>query len=180
MLPLSTDDDGEDAPQPPFMFLRSLKSSNSNYYEPVPGWPRRRWRILRAQPIELPTLRDRSHSPWRARRRRIIRQLLMAILLVAFTLLVLIHQFFRAHGYRKEDAVETFRRLFRPSTLVFDQRELRRVWEWEILSGHYPSRRTGACFCALTALLLYFKPQLSQSQSRSGFVFSQSIFHGNI
>ncbi len=180
MLPLSTDDDGEDAPQPPFMFLRSLKSSNSKLLRTRTRLAATTLAHLRAQPIELPTLRDRSHSPWRARRRRIIRQLLMAILLVAFTLLVLIHQFFRAHGYRKEDAVETFRRLFRPSTLVFDQRELRRVWEWEILSGHYPSRRTGACFCALTALLLYFKPQLSQSQSRSGFVFSQSIFHGNI
>ena len=28
-----------------------------------------------------------------------------------------------------------------PSTLVFEREDLKRIWEWEIASGHYPSNR---------------------------------------
>jgi WD repeat and SOF domain-containing protein 1 len=31
-----------------------------------------------------------------------------------------------------------------PPTLVFEREDLRKVWEWEIASGHYPSRRKSA------------------------------------
>jgi DDB1- and CUL4-associated factor 13 len=30
-----------------------------------------------------------------------------------------------------------------PSTLVFRREDLQRIWNWEISSGHYPSRRSG-------------------------------------
>jgi DDB1- and CUL4-associated factor 13 len=29
----------------------------------------------------------------------------------------------------------------RPSTLVYEKEDLRRIWKWELASGHYPSRR---------------------------------------
>ena len=30
------------------------------------------------------------------------------------------------------------------STLVFQREDLRKIWEWEIASGHYPSSRKSA------------------------------------
>ena len=30
-------------------------------------------------------------------------------------------------------------------TVVFRREDLRRVWEWEVAAGHYPSRREGEC-----------------------------------
>ena len=32
------------------------------------------------------------------------------------------------------------------STLVFQREDLRKIWEWEILSGHYPSSRKSAFY----------------------------------
>ena len=149
MLSLSTDDDGKGIlSRRPAKIFKAFDSSSSayddRYYEPLPTTPpRRRWRLLRSQSISLPTIRARGRSPWQTRRR--IRQLVVTIAVVALLLIVLVDQFLRAHGYRGQDAKETIKRLFRPSTCVFDQRELRRVWEWEILSGHYPTRRKSAC-----------------------------------
>lgn len=37
-----------------------------------------------------------------------------------------------------------------PSTLVFAREDLRRVWEWEIASGHYPSSRKSAFFPSIS------------------------------
>ena len=31
-----------------------------------------------------------------------------------------------------------------PSTLVYRREDIQRIWEWEIASGHYPSRRSSA------------------------------------
>lgn len=147
MLSLSTDDDGKGVlSRRPSKIFKAFSSSNDRY-EPLPNWPRRRWRLLRSHSIDLPTIRNRSRSPWQTRRR--IRQLLVAIVVVSLLLVALIHQFLRVHGYRGQDAKETIKRLFRPSTRVFDQRELRRVWEWEILSGHYPTRRKSACLMVI-------------------------------
>jgi WD repeat and SOF domain-containing protein 1 len=36
-----------------------------------------------------------------------------------------------------------------PSTLVFRRKELQKIWEWEIESGHYPSHASSACFFSL-------------------------------
>lgn len=38
-----------------------------------------------------------------------------------------------------------FGALLGPPTLVVDVRDLRRVWEWEIAAGHYPSARKRRC-----------------------------------
>lgn len=34
-------------------------------------------------------------------------------------------------------------RVFRPASLVYETRDLRRIWEWEIAAGHYATIREG-------------------------------------
>lgn len=47
-------------------------------------------------------------------------------------------------GFRKTSRGKTWTPPFvDPDTLVLTREEVGRIWEWEILSGHYPSVRKG-------------------------------------
>lgn len=49
-----------------------------------------------------------------------------------------------------------------PSTLVFGRKDLQRVWEWEILSGHYPSsRKSTSVSPPLYVVSLHSSPMIS-------------------
>lgn len=63
-----------------------------------------------------------------------------AILLFGFLLLVFIaFALTKRFGSRSKKWPRPF--IGDPPTLVFKHEDLRRIWKWEIASGHYPSRR---------------------------------------
>ncbi len=36
-----------------------------------------------------------------------------------------------------------------PPTLVFRREDIQRIWQWEVASGHYPSRHSSKCFISM-------------------------------
>lgn len=129
-------DEYRDEQLPPFNFLWSFNSS----YELVPGQQTRRWRPQARQRKKA----TRSYSPRRSR------SIATIIALVCLTLVLVLGHFARASKYRLDLAMASFRRVAQLSTLAFDGDELRRIWEWEILSGHYPTKKHSEHFqCAL-------------------------------
>ncbi|KAJ7628538.1 glycosyltransferase family 32 protein [Roridomyces roridus] len=93
--------------------------NNSPWFSPVfvaiPGVSTRRLRVL------VPSLR--------LRRQRGPLLVCFACLAIVFTVILVS----RRVGRRGEQPSEE------PSTLVFHQEDLQRIWNWEIASGHYPS-----------------------------------------
>lgn len=59
----------------------------------------------------------------------------------------------------------------RPNTVVFEKEELRKIWEWEVWSGHYPSTRPSECLHVLydcvTALAEHVATSCSPSRDRA-------------
>ncbi|QRV78394.1 Glycosyltransferase sugar-binding region containing DXD motif [Ceratobasidium sp. AG-Ba] len=60
----------------------------------------------------------------------------------------------------------------RPSTLVFEQSELKKIWEWEIASGHYPSTRSIPSVIELT------KPPQNPSVPAARWINNELKAHG--
>ncbi|KAG6841917.1 hypothetical protein C0991_005097 [Blastosporella zonata] len=98
---------------------------------PIPGVQTRRLRIF------FPNFR-RLHSSSVA---HFGRRAGSAVLLFAFILFVFIaFAFTKRFGTRAKKWPRPF--IGDPSTLVFEREDLQRIWQWEIASGHYPSRRS--------------------------------------
>ena len=89
---------------------------------PVPGVPARRLRI------PLPNL---AVLRWRLRRKRAPFFVAVAVVLVLLFLLLI--RVRRVRPWSQPSLGDPH------SSLVFHRRELRRIWSWEITSGHYPS-----------------------------------------
>ena len=108
------------------LFSRSCSSesllNSNNYASPQKGHSRQRRYIRFCLPIPP---RLYGHSP--------LRFILSILLLVAFGLFLA--------GFRKSrDGRNTWSPPFvDPNTLILSSEELAMIWEWEILSGHYPS-----------------------------------------
>ncbi|KAJ7757010.1 glycosyltransferase family 32 protein [Mycena metata] len=101
-----------------------LSSTNPGWFQPVlvpiPGVRSRRLRIL------FPSLR--------LRRQRGPLLLCFACLAVVVTIILVSRGIGRPHW--DQDSSEE------PPTLVFRREDLQRIWNWEIASGHYPSRQS--------------------------------------
>lgn len=96
---------------------------------PIPGVRTRRLRLFvpnptRMQPLGLSRI-GRRRGP-----------LVVGLLLVAS--LCVFFSFARKFGPEEKQWTPPFGE---SSTLIFGREDLQRVWEWEIASGHYPSKR---------------------------------------
>lgn len=92
-----------------------------------------RWAVLYAAPVGV-----YKASVTRFGRRRGPAMLVACVLVLVLTALAF-------HG-RFVSAKRSWPLLGATSTVVFEREQLRKIWEWEILSGHYPSTRASECF----------------------------------
>lgn len=97
---------------------------------PIPGVRTRRLRIIAPNPARL-----HQFSVTRFGRRRGPLVLFVGVVVAVFTVFALHKRF--ATQEKKWPALSTGE----PSTLVYQPEDLRRIWEWEIAAGHYPSSR---------------------------------------
>jgi len=95
----------------------------------IPGLQNRRLRVLVPNPNRLHQL---SVSRFGRKRGRLL--LCFAFLIMIFTTFALAKRF----GTEEKKWPAPFTD---PPTLVFKREDLQRIWQWEISSGHYPSRR---------------------------------------
>lgn len=97
----------------------------------VPGLHNRRLRVIMLNPLRMHHL-----SVTRFGRKRGSLLLFFAFLAVMFTTFALAKRF----GTHEKKWPGPF--TGDPPTLVFKREDLQRIWQWEIASGHYPSRRS--------------------------------------
>jgi len=107
-----------------------FSSTSKNYHSSHSHSPHRSKQCLRVCLPIPPRLYSRIPRPSSS-----LRILLSAVLLVCFCFFLL--------GFRKSrDGRNTWSPPFvDPSTLILTPEELAMIWEWEVLSGHYPSTR---------------------------------------
>ncbi|KAL1662780.1 hypothetical protein GGF50DRAFT_58274 [Schizophyllum commune] len=100
----------------------------------IPGVPDRALRVLIPNTSRLQQMR----LPRNGRRRGPI-LLCCALVAALFTLIILTRK-----PHKNDDWAQPWQPVQQgdPSTLVFQREHLQRIWEWEIASGHYPSRRS--------------------------------------
>ncbi|KAH8120448.1 hypothetical protein DFH11DRAFT_1685740 [Phellopilus nigrolimitatus] len=101
----------------------------TTFYVPIPGVPGRQ---LRA-PVPVPPLLYYSTVSRFGRKRGCL-----VLLLGAFTVLWTVFAFAKRFGTEEKQWPTPFQS---DTTLVFQREDLRKIWEWEIASGHYPSSR---------------------------------------
>ncbi|KAF5339043.1 hypothetical protein D9758_014111 [Tetrapyrgos nigripes] len=112
---------------------RSKPSWTKLVLVPIPGVPNRRLRILvpngsRWRQIHMPrVLVGRKRTP-------------LLILLACMAVVMTVLLFSRNMG--SENYVSNWSDPGEPPTLVFRRADLQRIWNWEIASGHYPSRKS--------------------------------------
>ncbi|KAJ6511345.1 glycosyltransferase family 32 protein [Mycena vitilis] len=104
---------------------QQLRSNHAGWFQPtfvpIPGVKNRRLRVL------LPSLRlRRQRGPF---------LVCFACLAVVLTVIVVSRGFGRTEYWDPESSGE-------PATLVFRREDLQRIWNWEIASGHFPSRQS--------------------------------------
>lgn len=109
--------------------LRRYRTWTSTFYIPVP-WPFTRCTRLRHFKIILPIPAKASKLMARTRSRGFNH-------LIALISVVLL--FWNLYNFLRSWPSMPFKS--KKTTLVFSQDDLRRVWEWEVASGHYQSRR---------------------------------------
>jgi DDB1- and CUL4-associated factor 13 len=108
---------------------------------PIPGVRTRRLRIL------LP-YSERLHQFGVSRLGR--KRARLAACLSCLTVILIVFFFSKkldGSGWREESKSGS-----EPSTLVFRREDLQRIWNWEIASGHYPSRRSGRKFQSISRI----------------------------
>ena len=119
---------------------RSTWLWTTTYYLPLP-WPFSRRTGVRRLRITLPIPRrlsqsmknlGRARSPWS--------QILLAVAMMIF--LWHLYGFAQRHGTPLPPL--PFHR--ERTTRVFSSDDLRRIWEWEVASGHYQSSRKSPCY----------------------------------
>lgn len=99
---------------------------------PIPGLRSRRLRLY------APNVRQMHYSAM-ARFGRKRGSLVFAIALALFCFVVF------AVGKRFGSRTKQWPTLREPPTLVFKRDDIQRIWEWEVSSGHYPSREPSEC-----------------------------------
>lgn len=108
------------------------ESSYTLIFLPLPfSNPRRKLRVVLPLPPRIS--------------RRLLRPRALLILLGAVAVLILL---LGRGGSRKQvdnssPKKSVWQNPFSPDTNVFSREELRSIWEWEVMSGHYPSARRG-------------------------------------
>ena len=102
-----------------------LSSPTRAYHTPTHHRPRRYVRVYLPIPPRLYARLLRMNSP--------LRVLLVVLFFVGSVFFLL---GFRKRGSGRTTWTPPFRD---PNTLVLSQEELAMIWEWEVLSGHYPS-----------------------------------------
>ncbi|KAG7095938.1 hypothetical protein E1B28_006622 [Marasmius oreades] len=111
---------------------KSKRSWTKSLFLPIPGVPNRRLRVLvpnfdvRYVRIRIPKFDGRKRTP-----------LLLCLACMAVVTTVML---FSRSGTGPEWP-ESWPPVGDPPTLVFQRDDLQRIWDWEIRSGHYPSRR---------------------------------------
>lgn len=144
------------------LFQKSHASFNSwarPVYLPIPGVPTRRLRVLVPNfSFLFPSLSSRGGiliggtaspsllSAGAASRIMLVKRRRAPILLVFATLaIILTFATLRNRGSQNwvdESSGE-------PPTLIFRKRDLQKIWQWEIESGHYPSHASSTLFFLL-------------------------------
>lgn len=119
-------------------------------YLPIPGIPGRRLRIYVPDSARL-----QQFGASRLSRRRGFLLICVACAAMVVTVMSLKKTFGRTDPW-----VEPYRPQSDPPTLVFQRDDLKRIWSWEIASGHYPSRQSstwplGSIFVLWLRLLQY-------------------------
>lgn len=100
----------------------------TTFYLPISGAHGRRFRIYAPIP---PTLYHKAVSRFGRRRGCLI--ILLGVVMTLWVVFAVVVRF----ANEEKDWPWPFRTR---STLVFQHEDLRKIWEWEIASGHYPSR----------------------------------------
>lgn len=108
---------------------RQQSGTWTTLYIPIPGVQRRQLRI----PMPIP---PRLYHEVIARYGR--KRGCLMIVLSAIALLWIIFALLMRFGTKEKQWPTPFQS---DTTLVFQRDDLRRIWEWEIESGHYPSSR---------------------------------------
>jgi WD repeat and SOF domain-containing protein 1 len=110
-----------------------LLSNNAGWFQPpIPGVRKRRLRDL------FPTVRlRRQRGPF------LVCFACMAVVLTV----ILVSRGLGRTDWDQESSGE-------PPTLVFRREDLQRIWNWEIASGHFPSRQSSAYFVLVGRLRL--------------------------
>ncbi len=125
---------------------KSQPSWTKQVLVPIPGVPTRRLRII------VP-------NSTRISRKRGLLLICLACLAMVLTVTAL------RKGFGRQERWEPFTPR-EPSTLVYRRDDLQRIWEWEIASGHYPSKRSSACLlCVLCMELIVRGQYLDKSAS---------------
>lgn len=113
------------------------RSWTTAYYFPLP-WPSSRRGVRRLR-ITLPIPRRLSQS-MKNLGRSLPRWTQVVAALAAITFLWHLYEFARRHGTPLPPLP-----FFRGTTRVFSTDDLRRIWEWEVASGHFQSSRKSCC-----------------------------------
>lgn len=113
--------------------LRRYRNLTSTFYVPVP-WPFSRCIRVRHFKIILPIPAKASKYMARTRWKGFNH-------FVALISIVLL--FWNLYNFMRSWPSLPFKP--KKTTLVFSQEDVRRIWEWEVASGHYQSRRS--CMC---------------------------------
>ena len=111
----------------------------------IPGVPTRRLNL----PIPIPP-RIYHATVNRYGRRKGFLIIVLGFVTVIWTVFALVKRF----GSEEKKWPTPY---FNDSTLVFQREDLRRIWEWEIASGHYPSSRKSAWFYFHTFLKIFLR-----------------------
>lgn len=109
--------------------LRAYFSPVDVYTPPLPVLGRRRVRVCLPSPLLI------QYGRRMVRTRRGIASLLVAIVMAFLTIFTLHKRF----ATRSKAWPQVF--AGPPPTLVYGRSDLRRIWLWEIASGHFPSSR---------------------------------------
>ena len=131
------------------------------FYLPIPGVQGRQLRL----PLPIPPRIYHSTVTRFGRKRGC----LIIILCVLSTLWIVF-----ALAKRFGTAEKEWPTVFQPdSTLIFQREDLRKIWEWEIASGHYPSSRKSESWNSVFLCAVTFGRMLN-TQSSSSLMSYQS------
>lgn len=127
---------------------------------PIPGVPGRQLRL----PLPIPPRLYHSTTARFGRKRGCL-----ILIFGCLTVLWTVFAFAKRFGTHEKQWPTPFQS---DTTLVFQRDDLKKIWEWEISSGHYPSKRPSAL---LDFLLLVFKRPLCVN-IKLPFAFAQIKF----
>lgn len=114
--------------------LRSRSWAKPAVFIPIPGVSSRRLRMTVPNDL-LPYSKGGSSLPTGQKKRRLLGCFIC--IAVIFTVFAFSKRFKKAEDSPRGPPPQE------PSTLVFRREHLQSIWNWEIASGHFPSRASG-------------------------------------